>query len=94
MFGFLISLAAGFLTPHLEKPLAQPLAEAIKGQIKVEHTEMRLLAFMIALFIAAVVCAALGTGSMFTVVVGGAFGYFGTRIVDMIRSAIDGKPKA
>lgn len=93
MFGFLIALGAGFLTPQLEKPLAEPLAKAIEGQVKVAAGEMRLLAFMIALVIGAVVCAALGTGSMFSIVIGGALGYFGTRIVEMIKGAVDGKPK-
>jgi len=93
MFGFLIALGAGFLAPHLEKPLAEPLAKAMEGRIKVAPGEMRLLSFMVALVIGAVVCAALGTGSMFTIVIGGALGYFGTRIVAMIKGAVDGKPK-
>ena len=93
MFGFLIALGAGFLTPHLEKPLAEPVAQALKGKIDVAPGELRLLAFMISLFIGAIVCAALGTGSMFTIVIGGTLGYFGTRIVEMIKGAVDGKPK-
>lgn len=94
MFGFLIALGAGFLTPHLEKPLAEPLSQTLKGKIDVAPAEMRLLAFMIALFVGAVVCAALGTGSMFTIVIGGTLGYFGTRIIEMVKGAIDGKPKS
>ncbi len=93
MFGFLIALGAGFLTPFLEKALAEPLAKAMEGQIKVEAGEMRLLAFMIAMLIGAVCCAALGTGSMFSIVIGASLGYFGLRIVDVIKGAVDGKPK-
>ena len=93
MFGLLISLVAGFLTPYFEKPLAEPLAKAIGQQIKIEHSEMRLLAFMLALLIAAVVCAALDAGGMLSVVIGTSLGYFGTRIVEMVKAAVDGRPK-
>lgn len=93
MFGFLIALGAGFLTPFLEKPLAEPMAKALETQIKIEPAEMRLLAFMIAMLIGAICCAALGTGSMFSIVIGASLGYFGTRIIDVVKSAVDGKPK-
>ena len=48
---------------------------------------------MLALLIAAVVCAALDAGGMFSVVIGTSLGYFGTRIVEMVKAAVDGRPK-
>lgn len=90
MFGFIIAIAAGFATPHLEKPLAEPLVNTIKSQIPIEDGEVRLIAFMLAMFVAALVCAAIGAGSTFGIIIGGIVGYFGTRIVARVQSATKG----
>jgi hypothetical protein len=91
MFGFVIALVAGFLAPHAEAPLARPVAEAMRGVIKLEDGEMRLLSFMIVMLIAGVVCALLDAGSPLGVILGGVLGYFGLRLSAYAKSAIDGK---
>lgn len=91
MFGFLIAVAAGFLTPHIETPLARPVAKTLSRYIPLEAEETRLLAFMIALFGAAVIAGILDTGSTTGIVVGAILGYFLLRISAVVRAAIDGR---
>lgn len=86
MFGFLIALAAGFLTPHAETPLARPIAQTLRGTIDVEESELRLLSFMLMALIAALLSRLLGTGSTLGVVLGVVLGYFATRIVEAARA--------
>lgn len=91
MFGFVIALVAGFLAPHAEAPLARPLAEAIRGVVKLEDGEMKLLSFMIVMLIAGAACAMFDTGSPLGVILGGVIGYFGLRLSTYAKSKIDGK---
>ncbi len=91
MLGFLISAAFGYAAPHLQKPLAEPVAKALEGKINISQTELPVLSFMIALLLAAIVCAALDAGSTFGLVIGAALGFFGTRIFEMVKDAIDGR---
>lgn len=93
MFGFLIAVVAGFLTPHIETPLARPVARALEGQMTLEAHELRLIAFMIMLLAAAILSALMDTGSVFTVVLGAIIGYFLLRIVGVVKAAVDGKPR-
>ncbi len=93
MLGFLLALAAGFLAPHAEGPLARPVAAAIAPQIPVEPAEMRLLSFLLLMLIAAVVATLLDSGSVLGFVAGGAIGYFGTRIFAALRLAVEGRPR-
>ena len=85
MFGFLIALVAGFATPKLEEPLARPVAKAMARFVPVEPGEMRLLAFILAMLIAALVAGIFGSVSALGLMVGGAFGYFGQRIIAAIQ---------
>jgi hypothetical protein len=89
MLGFLIALAAGYLTPKLEEVAARPLAKSLKGSVRVEPGEMRTLAFMVGLLGAALLAAAFDSGNPFGVVLGGVLGYFATRIVAALRRAMD-----
>lgn len=89
MLGFLAALVAGFLTPHAEEPLARPVARALKGHVELAPGELRLLAFILALLIGAVVAELLDSGSPFWVVLGGGLGYFATRLTAAARRAID-----
>ncbi len=91
MFGFIVALAAGFITPTVEEPLAKPLARAMAPHIVVEPGEMRVLAFMLMMIAAGIVASVFGTGSALGLAVGGALGYFAARIVDAIRKAMDGR---
>ena len=92
MFGFLIAVVAGFLTPHLEQPLARPVIRALDRFLPIEPGEHRLIAFMIAVLAAAVVSALLDTGSTFGVVLGAVIGYFALRLSTLIKAQID-KPR-
>ena len=85
MFGFIIALAAGFVTPTLEESLARPVAKALAPRIPVQPNEMRLLAFMIAMLIAVLIAGIFSTGSPLGLLVGGILGYFGQRIIAAIQ---------
>lgn len=89
MLGFLLAIAAGFLTPYLEGPLARPLAKAVSGFVPVGPEELRLLSFMIAMIGAGVAANLLNSGATFWVILGGVIGYFLTRIVDGLKTALD-----
>lgn len=91
MFGFFIALAAGFLTPHAEAPLARPVADALRHVIKLEEGETRLFSFIIVMLIAGLLCALFDTGSPLGVMLGGALGYFGLRLSAYAKSVLDGK---
>ena len=91
MFGFIVAVIAGFLTPYAEAPLARPLAKAMGSQIALEPGEVRLLSFIIVMLLAGVASELLHSGSSFWVILGGALGYFLLRIVAMIKGAIDGR---
>ena len=93
MLGFVIALGAGFLTPHLEQPLAKPVAAAVDKWVKIEEGELTLLAFMIAILIAAILCGFFSTGSTAGIIVGAILGYFGSRIVEAAKTAMDNRNK-
>lgn len=91
MLGFLIAAAAGFLTPQIEGPVAGPIVKMLEGHFTVADTEKRLIAFMIALLAAAIVAAALNSGSVFGIITGAILGYFGTRIYDVLRKLVESR---
>ncbi|PJI91496.1 hypothetical protein BC777_0324 [Yoonia maricola] len=94
MLGFLIAAAAGFLTPQLEGPVAGPIAKALEGYFPIAAHERRVIAFMVALLAAAILAAAFDSGSVFGIIIGAILGYFGKRIFDVLKKAIDGKRDA
>ena len=71
-----------------------PIVKALDGHIKIAPTETRLIAFMIAMIAAGVVAALLNSGSAFWVMFGGVLGYFGTRIVEVIKKQMDAQNNA
>lgn len=91
MLGFLVAIAAGFATPHLEDPVARPLAKLMGKYITVEVTEIRLIAFMVAMLAAGVVSALLHSGMTFWVILGGALGYFASRVVPALREMFEAR---
>lgn len=91
MFGFLIAFGAGFVAPHIEKPVAEPIARALASFLKLEEGELRLLAFALAMIAAGVLCAIFDTGGPLGLAVAGTLGYFATRIVSGIRAALDSR---
>lgn len=94
MLGFIAAVIAGFVTPQLEAPAARPVARFMEKHITLEATETRLIAFIIAMLAAGVVASLLNSGSVFWMVLGGALGYFGTRLVAAARSAMDARKDA
>lgn len=89
MFGFLLAIGAGFVTPQLDKPVAEPLLKAVSGWIDTTEVEVRLVAFMIAMLAAGVASNLLNSGATFWVILGGVLGYFLTRIIAAAKTAID-----
>ena len=91
MLGFIIAVVAGFLTKYAEEPLARPLVRLLQGKIEIEPGETRLIAFMIVMLLAGVGADLLDSGSAFWLMLGGVLGYFATRVLTAIKSAIDGR---
>ena len=91
MLGFLIAAAAGYLTPHLEGPVAGPVSKALEAYFPIAAFEKRLIAFMAALLGAAILAAVFNTGSVFGIIIGGILGYFGARIFAVLKKVIEGR---
>lgn len=91
MLGFIIAVIAGFAAKYIEDPVALPLVRALQGKIDIEAGEVRLLAFMITMLVAAIAADLLGSGGSVWLISGGVLGYFALRIVALIKSAIDGR---
>ncbi|WP_156788530.1 hypothetical protein [Roseobacter sp. CCS2] len=91
MLGFLIAAVAGFLTPQLEGPVAGPIVKALEGYFPVMANERRLIAFMAALLVAAILAAAFDSGSVFGVIIGAILGYFGPRIFEVLKKVVEGR---
>lgn len=91
MFGFLIAVAMGAVTPMLEGPLARPVARSLGDNIEITNAELRTIAFMIAMIIAGLLCAVFSSGSALALAVGGALGYFGARLLRWLQRIIEGK---
>lgn len=94
MLGFIIAAVAGFLTPQIEGAVAGPIVKALDGHIKIEPTETRLVAFMVAMLAAGIAAALLPSGTPFWIVLGGVLGYFGTRIVEVVKKQVDARKNA
>jgi len=91
MLGFLIAVAAGAVTPMIEGPVARPVAQAMANNFELAEGELRVLAFMIAMVAAGVLCALLGSGSALGLAFGGALGYFGLRLLRVLQGVIEGR---
>ena len=93
MFGFLIAVAAGFLTPFAEAPLARPLARLLERHMTLEPGEVRVISFMVILLVAAILCAIFNSGSVFGIVLGAILGYFGLRIIAAVKDMMAARSK-
>ncbi len=93
MVGFIFAFLAGFLTPHVEPALAQPLARALSRHMPVEAGETRVLALLVALAGAGVLCALFDTGSPLGLVIGGGLGYFALRLLAAAQKALETRGK-
>lgn len=81
MFGFLIALIAGFVTPMLDAPVARPIARMAGKNVTLLDGELRVLSFMVAIIIAGFVCALFSAGTPLGLAIGATLGYFGTRLL-------------
>lgn len=91
MFGFIIALVAGFLTRHAEDPLTRPLINRIAPHLTVEPGEVRLLSFILVMLVAGIGAELLDSGSIFWVILGGATGYFATRLLAAVQAGLKGR---
>lgn len=89
MLGFLVAIGAGFITPHLDGPVAKPLMTALGKWIEFNEAETRLVSFMAAMIGAGVLANLLNSGATFWVILGGVLGYFITRIVAAAKTVMD-----
>ena len=91
MLGFLIAAFAGYVTPRLDAPVATPIAKALGAYFTVAANEKRLISFMAALLVAGICAAVFDSGTPLAVIVGATLGYFGTRIVAVVKKVIEGR---
>jgi hypothetical protein len=91
MLGFIIAVVAGFLAKYADEPLVRPLVGLLHGKIEIEPGETRLIGFMIVMLLAGVGAELLHSGSTFWLILGGVLGYFATRLLAAVKSAIDGR---
>ena len=89
MFGFLIALIAGGVTPMLEAPVARPIARMMGNNVELADGELRALAFMVAMIGAGVLCAVFSTGTPLSLAIGGTLGYFGMRLLRWAQRVIE-----
>lgn len=91
MFGFLIAVIAGAVTPMLEAPVARPVAGLMSNNVELVDGELRVLAFMIAMIVAGILCAVFSTGTPLSLAVGGMLGYFGMRLLRWGQRALENR---
>ncbi len=91
MWGFIVAVVAGFIAPQLEGPVTRPLEKAMRGYVPLEAGELRLASFIVAMLAAGILAELLHSGSAFWVILGGAIGWFGTRIVAAVRKTLDAR---
>ena len=83
---FLFSLLAGFLTLHVEGPLAAWLEKTDRFELGLDAMEMRILSFSFMLLLAAIATALVGANSSaYMAVSGGLLGYFAGDLYAFIR---------
>ncbi len=94
MLGFLIAIAAGAATPKIEDLAARPMARLMGQNVEVFDDELPVVAFMIGMLFAAVLSAIFSNGSALAVIIGGAIGFFGLRIVRLAQRLMEGSDGA
>lgn len=93
MLGFVIAVCAGALVPMLEDPVGQTLADMLRKFMPIEVGEARIIALLAALIVVALLSVLFSSGSILGIAVGLTLGYFATRLVTVVKKAVDGKPK-
>lgn len=90
MLGFLFAIAAGAATPKIEDMAARPLARLFGTNVEVFDDELPVLAFMIGMFVVAILSTIFSNGSALALIIGGALGYFGLRLVRWGQRIVEG----
>lgn len=91
MFGIIIGLIAGFLTPHADSTVARPVAAQLRRFIEVSESEMRVLSVIIMGVLAGAASVFLHSSNAFWVALAVGVGYFGTRLMDGARKGMDNR---
>jgi len=76
----------------LEDPVGQTVSDQLRKFMPVEVGEARIIALLAVLIAVALLSALFGSGSILGVAVGVTLGYFATRLVTIVKKAVDGKP--
>jgi len=92
MLGFVIAVGAGVIVPMLEDPVGQTLADMLRKVMPVEVGEARIIALLAALLVVSLLSMMFASGSAIGIAVGLTIGYFATRLVSIVKKAVDGKP--
>lgn len=92
MIGFIVAVAAGYLTPQFQSSVAPPVAQALKP-LSILESEYDVIGLMAAFLAAALVSTVLSSGSTLGIAIGVAIGYFGTRLVKIVQDATSGRPR-
>jgi len=92
MFGFLIAVIAGAVTPMLEGPVARPIARMMGNNVEFADGELRALAFMVAMIGAGLLCAVFSTGTPLSLAIGGTLGYFAVRLARWAQRIMENRP--
>ena len=86
MLVFVLSLIAGFATPMFEPTVKTVMSGRVKD-IKIEAAEYRTLAFALLLLGVAILASVTGSDApIFTVLLGGLLGLFGTRLIAFAKA--------
>lgn len=92
MLGFIIAVGGGALVPMLEDPIGQTVSDQLRKVMPVEVGEGRIIALLAVLIVVAFLSALFNSGSILGIAVGLTLGYFATRLVAVVKKAVDGKP--
>lgn len=90
MLGFLIAIVAGAATAKIEDLAARPLAKILGDNIEVFDDELPVLAFIIGMLVAGILSTIFSNGSGLALIVGGALGFFGVRIIRLVQRLMAG----
>lgn len=86
MLAFLVAIVAGAVVPLIEGIVKGPLSAL---GLELEEGESRTVAFIVAMLGVGIVGWVWSSGSVFWVILGGALGLFGLRIIGLVRHILD-----
>ena len=87
VFSFLLGAIAAWISPKLEDHIAGLVTSALPNEPTIEGSELKMLSFAVALFIAAVLAAGLSHASGIALTLGAIIGVIGPRLMAKWRNA-------